>query len=228
MATKQEWREYFELVNGRKPSAQEFAAAKAAGEFGNEQAVKFESLAEPNLTSQQQGKEKRRWLLPSILGLGIILIVAVTLSFTFLRGSLESAYNFNGTYFSGNGGEYVEDTFKNNQERLIDFYIDSSGKINLFEVDYQVLNDGKSVLCTYHNSDGKDEANYQLATKKNTRILESKSKGYGTITEYVSSDRVTVDNGQTYYKEGTANAQATQAKFTEYASQIATLEKELK
>ena len=47
---KQEWFEYFEAVNGRKPTLEEFSKAKASGVFEK----KKESEKEENLTSPQQ------------------------------------------------------------------------------------------------------------------------------------------------------------------------------
>lgn len=47
MATKNEWQEYFELMNDRKPTIEETTAAQAAGEF------EAEVVAEPVATSAQ-------------------------------------------------------------------------------------------------------------------------------------------------------------------------------
>ena len=54
--TRAEWLDYFETVNGRKPSVQEMADALKAGEFVNEAPAKAEDTAttepikvEPNL-----------------------------------------------------------------------------------------------------------------------------------------------------------------------------------
>ena len=47
---QQEWIEYFELVNGRKPTPAELAQAQAAGEF---------ILERPNLTSLAQIDRRR-------------------------------------------------------------------------------------------------------------------------------------------------------------------------
>ena len=43
--TRAEWLDYFETVNGRKPSVQEMADALKAGEFVNEEPVKAEETA---------------------------------------------------------------------------------------------------------------------------------------------------------------------------------------
>ena len=43
--TREEWLDYFETVNGRKPSVQEMADALKAGEFVNEEPVKAEETA---------------------------------------------------------------------------------------------------------------------------------------------------------------------------------------
>lgn len=47
---KQEWFEYFEAVNGRKPTLEEFSKAKASGFFEKKKA----SVIEEKLTSPQQ------------------------------------------------------------------------------------------------------------------------------------------------------------------------------
>lgn len=43
--TRAEWLDYFETVNGRKPSVQEMADALKAGEFVNEAPAKAEDTA---------------------------------------------------------------------------------------------------------------------------------------------------------------------------------------
>ncbi len=43
--TRAEWLDYFETVNGRKPSVQEMADALKAGEFVNEAPAKTEDIA---------------------------------------------------------------------------------------------------------------------------------------------------------------------------------------
>ncbi|WP_460022826.1 hypothetical protein [Lactovum odontotermitis] len=49
MATKEEWREFFELTEGRQPTLEEFQAAKRAGEF----AVGEDLQRKPNSQNQQ-------------------------------------------------------------------------------------------------------------------------------------------------------------------------------
>ena len=48
--TREEWLDYFETVNGRKPSVQEMADALKAGEFVNEVPAKTEDSGNNNST----------------------------------------------------------------------------------------------------------------------------------------------------------------------------------
>ena len=90
--TQKEWLEYFETVNGRKPSAQEFGTSKAAGEFSVSPVT--------NATTDSAGdnkpqKKKKKWLLPTIIAAAIIAILVS--GFTYWQISSNS---MNGTYFT--------------------------------------------------------------------------------------------------------------------------------
>lgn len=68
---EKEWVAYFETVNGRKPNAQEFTAAKAAGEFQAAQTAQ-QTVAQPQsvpLQAQQQQYQQAR---PSTFGWGVL------------------------------------------------------------------------------------------------------------------------------------------------------------
>ena len=82
MATQQEWREYFELVNNRKPTLEEFQAALKNGEISSNlteaknEPVKVDSPAQPTIFPSsgvpKKKSKKRLWIIVAIvLVLGI-------------------------------------------------------------------------------------------------------------------------------------------------------------
>lgn len=60
---KQEWFEYFEAVNGRKPTLEEFSKAKASGFFEKEKVTeKEENITSPQQEMPQSPKTSKRKL----------------------------------------------------------------------------------------------------------------------------------------------------------------------
>ena len=87
MATKEEWREYFELVNNRKPTLEEFQAAIANGEISSNLTEAKMSLS--NLTAQPTilpssvvpQKKSRKWfwafIVAAVVAIGLTGVIVV-------------------------------------------------------------------------------------------------------------------------------------------------------
>ena len=59
---KQEWFEYFEAVNGRKPTLEEFSKAKASGFFEKEKVTEKEKHNESSTRDASISKTSKRKL----------------------------------------------------------------------------------------------------------------------------------------------------------------------
>ena len=229
--TEKEWSEYFEFINGRKPSEKEFSTAKAEGKFNTEELPPADTAFK-----QSNQKKKKRWLLPTII-VAAVLISAAVGTFAYLK---LTANPFDGTWYSKDDGGYSRLTFKGNKIELLDVWTPQTtsydGSINVLRVASVVLNtqDKTVQIDTGRIDTGKNGGRYEKHSgtfSENDEELQVNTIN-GKETFILSKDKTELQLKSSggsiskYYKSDTSQAGQGKSFFEKYSSQIQQLKKE--
>ena len=181
MATQQEWKEYFELVNSRKPTLEEFQATLKNGEIDSE------SRAEQHTTGEVAGKKKfRKWIWITVvivlalgIGCGIFGYMQYQKSQEISQSNVINYLKSHG-YKAGNNDNVGigDDAYQEQRGQYHVFKMNS----DLFDVNFSP--DGKNLYYIEELGKGAD-----MAMKgKNGALMEIKGDSKGVWVIYALSE----------------------------------------
>ena len=210
--TGKEWSEYFESVNGRKPSEKEFFTAKAEGKFKTEE-----------LSNQ---KKKKRWLLPTII-VAAVLISAAVGTFAYLKLTVNP---FDGTWYSKASNDYNSRlTFKGKKIEILNMFAPrptSHGEsLEIYDVERVTLDTQDKTFQMDAFAYGRHLKRSGTFVKNGEELQLNGNEGL-KYTFILSKDKTELqwkcsgDSTWKYYKSDNSPASQAKSFFEKYSSQI--------